>query len=237
MPRASQIALRGSLEFLDLPHPADQWVPFGENLGHHLQVIDSKGMRSATHTANRCDLNLLLAACPLCRRLPTSAYRAARRQELSQAARPAHRARTPDEWRRHEHLAPNKKLAITAQLKASGGTSVVARVRGGHSECRNSIVFLRSISRSSLESQRDHRIHLHRPPCRDYAGDKGNCSQNRRHAREGGNIERLVSVEKTGEQPRSERGTAKPSATPMATSDMPSPITSWKTFRVSAPSA
>ena len=30
-----QTALRGSLEVFDLPHPAGQWVPSGENLGHH----------------------------------------------------------------------------------------------------------------------------------------------------------------------------------------------------------
>jgi hypothetical protein len=29
------IALRGCLEIFDLPHPAGQWVPSGENLGHH----------------------------------------------------------------------------------------------------------------------------------------------------------------------------------------------------------
>ena len=29
-------ALRGSLEVFDLAHPAGQWVPSGENLGHHL---------------------------------------------------------------------------------------------------------------------------------------------------------------------------------------------------------
>jgi hypothetical protein len=27
-------ALRGSLEVVDLAHPAGQWVPSGENLGH-----------------------------------------------------------------------------------------------------------------------------------------------------------------------------------------------------------
>jgi hypothetical protein len=32
----SQTALRGSLEVLDLAHPAGQWVPSGENLGHQL---------------------------------------------------------------------------------------------------------------------------------------------------------------------------------------------------------
>jgi hypothetical protein len=30
-----QTALRGSLEVLDLAHPAGQWVPSGTNLGHH----------------------------------------------------------------------------------------------------------------------------------------------------------------------------------------------------------
>ena len=35
-------ALRSSLEVVDLAHPAGQWVTSGENLGHHLQVIDFK---------------------------------------------------------------------------------------------------------------------------------------------------------------------------------------------------
>jgi hypothetical protein len=47
-----QAALRGSLEVL-YPHPAGQWVPSGENLAHHLQVIDSKRLKSAAHSVNR----------------------------------------------------------------------------------------------------------------------------------------------------------------------------------------
>src|SRR5918995_2186627 len=46
-------ALRGSLEVFDSAHPAGQWVPSGENLGHHLQVIDSKRFRSSTHSVDR----------------------------------------------------------------------------------------------------------------------------------------------------------------------------------------
>jgi hypothetical protein len=48
-----QTALRGSLEVFDLAHPAGQWVPSGENLGHHLQVVDSKRLKSATHFIDR----------------------------------------------------------------------------------------------------------------------------------------------------------------------------------------
>jgi hypothetical protein len=33
--RLEQTALRGPLEVFDLAHPAGQWVPSGENLGHH----------------------------------------------------------------------------------------------------------------------------------------------------------------------------------------------------------
>ena len=29
--------------------PADQWVPTGENLGHQLQVVDSKRLKSRAH--------------------------------------------------------------------------------------------------------------------------------------------------------------------------------------------
>jgi hypothetical protein len=32
-----QTALRGSPEVFDFAHPAGQWVPSGENLGHHLR--------------------------------------------------------------------------------------------------------------------------------------------------------------------------------------------------------
>jgi len=32
----SKTALRGSLEVFDLTHPAGQWVPSGENLGHQI---------------------------------------------------------------------------------------------------------------------------------------------------------------------------------------------------------
>ena len=37
-----QTALRGPLEVFDLPHPAGQWVPSGENLGHHpfISILD-----------------------------------------------------------------------------------------------------------------------------------------------------------------------------------------------------
>jgi len=54
--------LRGSLEVFDLAHPAGQWVPSGENLGHHLQVVDSKRLKSPTHSirSNRCDFVWLL---------------------------------------------------------------------------------------------------------------------------------------------------------------------------------
>ena len=34
MARQAGLELRGSLEILDLPHPAGQWVPSGTNLGH-----------------------------------------------------------------------------------------------------------------------------------------------------------------------------------------------------------
>jgi hypothetical protein len=33
-----QTALRGSLEVFDLAHPAGQWVPSGENLGHQILI-------------------------------------------------------------------------------------------------------------------------------------------------------------------------------------------------------
>jgi hypothetical protein len=46
-------ALRGSLEVFDLAHPAGQWVPSGTNLGHHLQVVDSKRLKSPTHFTDR----------------------------------------------------------------------------------------------------------------------------------------------------------------------------------------
>ena len=48
-----QTALRGSLEGFDLVHPAGQWVPSRTNLGHHLQVVDSKRLKSPTHTSDR----------------------------------------------------------------------------------------------------------------------------------------------------------------------------------------
>jgi hypothetical protein len=49
----SQTALRGSLEVFDVAHPTGQWVPSGENLGHHLQVVDSKRLKSLTHIVDR----------------------------------------------------------------------------------------------------------------------------------------------------------------------------------------
>ena len=45
--------LCGPLEVFDLRHPAGQWVPSGENLGHQLQVTDSKELKSAAHSVNR----------------------------------------------------------------------------------------------------------------------------------------------------------------------------------------
>ena len=56
MPREAyfplQTALRGSLEVFDLTHPAGQWVPSVENLGHHLQVLDFKRPKP-THFIDR----------------------------------------------------------------------------------------------------------------------------------------------------------------------------------------
>jgi hypothetical protein len=43
-----QIALRGPLEVFDLPHPAGQWVPSGEILGHQPQTVDSKRLTLPT---------------------------------------------------------------------------------------------------------------------------------------------------------------------------------------------
>jgi len=51
-------ALRGSLEVFDLAHPAGQWVPSGENLGHHLQVVDFKRLKSPTHSIDRTGCSL-----------------------------------------------------------------------------------------------------------------------------------------------------------------------------------
>ena len=48
-----QTALRGSPEVFELPHPTGQWVPSGTNLGHQLQVTDSKELKSANHSVNR----------------------------------------------------------------------------------------------------------------------------------------------------------------------------------------
>src|SRR5215475_12343248 len=48
-----QTALRGPLEVFDLPHPAGQWVPSRENLGHQPQPVDSKEPISRTHTVVR----------------------------------------------------------------------------------------------------------------------------------------------------------------------------------------
>jgi hypothetical protein len=58
-----QTALRGSLEVFDLTHPAGQWVPSRENLGHHLQVIDSKRQKSPTHSVDRTGLTLSCYCC------------------------------------------------------------------------------------------------------------------------------------------------------------------------------
>ena len=55
----SQTALRDSLEVFDLAHPAGQWVPSGTNLGHHLQVVDSKRLKSPTHSVDRTAVTLL----------------------------------------------------------------------------------------------------------------------------------------------------------------------------------
>jgi putative endonuclease len=46
-------ALRGSLEVFDLAHPAGQWVPSGENLGHHPSLMNAgEGCRAV---ASRSD--------------------------------------------------------------------------------------------------------------------------------------------------------------------------------------
>ena len=50
---ALAIRLRGSLEVFDLAHPAGQWVPSGTNLGHQLQAVDSKRLKSSTHFIDR----------------------------------------------------------------------------------------------------------------------------------------------------------------------------------------
>jgi hypothetical protein len=36
-----ETALRGSLEVFYLAHPAGQWVPSGENLGHHPSLMNA----------------------------------------------------------------------------------------------------------------------------------------------------------------------------------------------------
>jgi hypothetical protein len=61
--RLEQTALRGSLEVFDLAHPAGQWVPSGENLGHHLQVVDSKRLKSPTHSVDRTAITLSCCRC------------------------------------------------------------------------------------------------------------------------------------------------------------------------------
>ena len=52
LPRAKrkyrQIALRGSLEVFDLAHPAGQWVPSGENLGHHFHSVEAQRVTGIT---------------------------------------------------------------------------------------------------------------------------------------------------------------------------------------------
>src|SRR5918994_7783742 len=50
-PRPSVLA--GNLQTFNLSKPASQWVPSGENLGHHLQVVDSKRLKFATHSVDR----------------------------------------------------------------------------------------------------------------------------------------------------------------------------------------
>jgi hypothetical protein len=54
----SKPPLRDFPEAIDLAHPAGQWVPSGENLGHHPQFVDSKQLNSGTHTVNRTTLQL-----------------------------------------------------------------------------------------------------------------------------------------------------------------------------------
>ena len=41
-----QTALRGSLEVFDLAHPAGQWVPSGENLGHQSLTCERSNLRT-----------------------------------------------------------------------------------------------------------------------------------------------------------------------------------------------
>jgi hypothetical protein len=47
------LGLRRTSECLDVTQPADQWVRTGENLVHHLQVVDSKRLKSPTHSVDR----------------------------------------------------------------------------------------------------------------------------------------------------------------------------------------
>ncbi|HEX7780836.1 MAG TPA: hypothetical protein VF424_16415 [Vicinamibacterales bacterium] len=48
-----EVVSRSDSVSLDPSHPARQWVPTGENLGHHLQVVDSKRPKSETHSISR----------------------------------------------------------------------------------------------------------------------------------------------------------------------------------------
>jgi hypothetical protein len=45
--------LGGPLETVDLAQPASQWVPTGENLVRHLQVVDSNRMKTPTQFIDR----------------------------------------------------------------------------------------------------------------------------------------------------------------------------------------
>jgi hypothetical protein len=54
----SKTGLRGSLEVFDLPHPAGQWVPSGENLGHQPSLYPCEGCppsRVARRWARPCN--------------------------------------------------------------------------------------------------------------------------------------------------------------------------------------
>jgi hypothetical protein len=65
-----QTALRGSLEVFNLAHPAGQWVPSGENQGHHPSLMNAgegcraEALAKAVRKCHSLDSNRL-------RKLPT----------------------------------------------------------------------------------------------------------------------------------------------------------------------
>jgi hypothetical protein len=87
-----QTALRGSLEVFNLAHPAGQWVPSGENQGHHLQVVASERLKSRTHSVDRTAVTFRHC---FGRRQPNGVRCIDAGQSAAAAARNARRRRAP----------------------------------------------------------------------------------------------------------------------------------------------